>query len=396
VSHARRAPVRLAPVPPPATLGVQEELWLLDEATLLPASRSLEVLSRVQGLRGELTLTQVETVSPVCDSLEQVAQEVARARGLAIGAARAEGLAVASCGTSPLGSWRTALVSDSAEYDEIRGRHRRLVNEQMIAGLHVHVGVASREDGVAVLDRIRPWLPVLLALTASSPFCEGADTGFASWRSVQWRRWPVSGPPPAFDTVTDYDEAVRALATLGLATGERQVYWDARLSARFPTVEVRVCDAQPSVADTVAVAALVRGLAAAALAEEGAGQPRPKVSHLVVDGATWHAARWGLTADLVDPRSRHGDLLSAREVVDLLLQRTDCPSEVEHRIRATVAAGGPAQRMRTAGSPEQAARWVVGETASDVPVAATVRRGGSDEPDSDERRLLADVPPHHG
>jgi carboxylate-amine ligase len=166
------------------------------------------------------------------------------------------------------------------------------------------VGVPDRDAGVAVLDRLRPWLPVLVALGANSPYWDGADTGFASWRTIVFGRWPVSGPPPAFADAADYERRTRDLVGTGAIRDLGQVYWQARLSERYPTVEIRALDVQPDVAGAVALAGVARALVTTALAEEAQGSPRPADPPELLAAATWHAARHGLGGSLITPGAR--------------------------------------------------------------------------------------------
>ena len=392
-----------AAAPPPVlSLGVEEELHLLSADTLALVPRAVDVQALLRpvdedgSIAGELTLSQVETVISVCDSLPEARRRIIALRGRVGDAARAVGLRPASCGTAPLGGWRGQQIAGGPAYASLEQRMGRLAREQQIAGLHVHVGAPGRDDGwhVAVLDRLRPWLAVLAALSASSPWWDGADTGFASWRQVGWRRWPASGPPPLCGTREGYDAAVATLVAAGLADGPRQVYWDARLSARFPTVEVRICDALPTVDEAVALTGLVLALAQVALGQADAGVPAPAVSDRVLLAAGWRAARWGLSGDLVDPRATDGRTVPAREAVAALLAHVD--EVVDPAVRATLARwSSPAERQRSSGSARAAARLVVEETLAGVPRGSVVRPSGQRGDDADERRLRADVPPHH-
>ena len=146
-----------------------------------------------------------------------------------------------------------------------------IAHEQGICGCHVHVAVPDREAAIQVGNRLRPWLPLLLAVTANSAIYRNTDTGYASWRSILWQRWPVAGPPPQFDSADEYDAVVRQLLDTGAMLDDGMVYWDVRPSANFPTVEVRVADVPATVAETVLFAALVRGAVMTAL-DDGAAR----------------------------------------------------------------------------------------------------------------------------
>lgn len=178
-----------------------------------------------------------------------------------------------------------------------------IAHEQGICGCHVHVAVPDRDAAIAVSNRIRPWLPQLLALTANSAIYRNTDTGHASWRSVLWARWPSAGPPPQFESAAQYDAAVRMLCDVGVMRDAGMVYWDVRPAAKLPTVEVRVADVPATVAETVLFAALVRGCVMTALDDERRGGEVPSPAPYALKAAYWKAAREGLDGEGVDLES---------------------------------------------------------------------------------------------
>ncbi|RKN44878.1 carboxylate-amine ligase [Streptomyces hoynatensis] len=305
------------------TVGVEEEYLLLDPEDGRPLPLSRDVLAAAGRLatvgsrevEHELLQAQVEVGTPVCRSLGEVDRHLRRLRAAVRAAAAGGGARLAASGTAPAGG--RAPVTDRRRYLAMLRDAPRLVDEQLICGMHVHVGVEDREAGVAVLDRIGPWLPVLVALGANSPYWEGADTGFASWRTVVFGRWPVSGPPPAFADAAEYGRRTRALLETGVIRDLGQVYWQARLSERYPTVEVRAPDVQLEVADAVALAGVARGLVRTALREEAEGLPRPLAPPELLAAANWRACRHGLTGSLVHPGTAR--CRPAAEVVEALL-----------------------------------------------------------------------------
>jgi carboxylate-amine ligase len=161
----------------------------------------------------------------------------------------------------------------------------------------VHIDVPDKEAAVRVSNHMRPWLPVLLALTANSAVYLGSDTGFSSWRSIMWSRWPCSGPPPYFESADHYDALVAMHIATGAIMDERMVYWDVRPSSHLPTVEVRISDVPLTVDETVLLATLVRALAMTAMADGGLG---PKLEPAVLRAAYWLAARDGIAGNGLD------------------------------------------------------------------------------------------------
>ena len=188
--------------------------------------------------------------------------------------------------------------------------------EQLTCGLHVHVSVDDDDEGVAALDRIRAWLPVLLAISTNSPFWQGQDSGYGSYRSQVWARWPSAGPLPVLGSGQAYRERVRLLLASGVPMDAGMLYFDARLSAQYPTVEVRVADVCLLARDTVLVAALARALVDTACRDWRSGVPAAAVPSSLLRLAHWRAARSGLDDVLLDPRSGRPE--RASEVVAAL------------------------------------------------------------------------------
>jgi carboxylate-amine ligase len=314
------------------TLGIEEELLLLDPATRRVVPRAPHVLKefREHGrgreqaraatdeLDQELFRHQLETrTDPTRDVAEAFAQLVA-ARRTAGEAAGAAGLAIGAAAIVPLGGDQ-AVVSPSDRYRDMVDTFGEIARTGGTCGMHVHVGVDSDEEGVGVIDRMAPWLPVLLAFSANSPFADGRDTGYASWRAQVWSRWPSAGPTERFGSVAGYRAVCRSLIDTGAARDEGMLYFDARLSATQPTVEVRICDVCADPAEAVVVAALVRGLVETAATSWADREPTWRAEWL--RAAQWRASRYGLGERLVHPIS--GDLRPAREVVDALVSAVE-------------------------------------------------------------------------
>ncbi|CAM5293508.1 putative glutamate--cysteine ligase 2 [Streptomyces avidinii] len=342
------------------TVGVEEEYLLVEPVTAVPTP-AVEDVRRTAGLgpfaeRGEvqdeLLQAQIEVATPVCWNLEEVGGHLLRLRHAVTSAAEANGCRIAATGAAPLRGPLPVPVTPTPRYRRMEGEARQLVDEHLICGMHVHVGIPDRETGVAVLNRIRPWLPTLLAMSANSPLWDGRDTGFASWRTIVFGRWPVSGPPPRFDGLADYEARLEALVASGVIADRGQVYWQARLSDRYPTIEVRCLDVQLRADDAVMLAGIVRALVATALAEEKAGAPPALLAPELLHAGTWHAARHGLNGTLVDPLGRpqsSGDVLYGllRHITPALEDAGDLRgvSALVHRL---LQVGTPADRQRQA------------------------------------------------
>ncbi|MEU3465630.1 glutamate--cysteine ligase [Streptomyces sp. NPDC006733] len=342
------------------TIGVEEEYLLLDPASALPVSRSEQVRSaaglgpivETGEIQAELLQAQVEVATPVCSELSEVSAHLIRLRrALAVAAERAQ-CRVAASGTAPLKDAVPVPVTPRPRYLALREQAQQLVHEQLVNGMHVHVAVPDREIGVAVLNRIRPWLPVLIAMGANSPVWEWNDTGFASWRTVLFGRWPVSGPTPQFADLADYERRMQALLSAGVIADTGQLYWHARLSERYPTVEVRCLDVQLRTDEAVMFAGMVRALVATAMRDERAGTPIPQCPQELLHAMTWHAARHGLGSALVDAQGRQrraGDVVCA--LVDHLspaLEEAGDTREVTSLLHRFLQEGTGADRQRRA------------------------------------------------
>ena len=287
------------------TLGVEEEFVLLDPstgATVLAGPDLVRMLDGEPGIQQELMRFQVETGTRVCTSLDDLGRELIRLRRLAAAAAARLGCRLVASGVAP---YRTpglaAVTTGQPRYRELARRYGRVVAEAGTCGCHVHVGVPSRDLGVQVLARLRPWLAPLLAVSANSPIAGGHDTRWASWRYVLQSRWPTAVPPAAWPDAAAYDTAVRRLIGQGAALDERSVYFLARLSPRYPTVEVRVADVCLDAGTAVLLAGLTRALVATALAEARRGTPAAAAPARQVAAALAAAARQGLAGAAADP-----------------------------------------------------------------------------------------------
>ncbi|MBV9088425.1 MAG: glutamate--cysteine ligase [Mycobacteriaceae bacterium] len=285
------------------TIGVEEEFLLVDPDTAEPmaANRAVadEAARRGVKLQLELTSCQVETTTGVVADGAELGEELTRLRHIAAEAAQARGaqlLAVALPPTVP----RQFPVTDTPRYRQIAEKFGMIAHEQGICGCHVHVAVPDREAAIYVSNWLRPWLPLLLALTANSAVYRNTETGYASWRSILWARWPSAGPPPYFESVEDYDQTVRVLLDTGAVLDDAMVYWDVRPSSNYPTIEVRVADVPSTVAESVLLTTLMRAAVMTALDERRRRRTPPRLAPGALRAAYWKAAHDGLAGRAVD------------------------------------------------------------------------------------------------
>lgn len=297
-------------------VGMEEELLLIDPATRRTSHAAASVVGSEDDLDPELYRHQVETQSEPSLDLAEVEDQLRAARRTAAAAAARSGLAIVASGTSPLGHDELRVTADD-RYRAMVDTYGETARVGDTCGCHVHVEIESREEGVAVLDRIVPWLPVLVAITANSPYVEGRDTSYASWRRETWNRWPSAGVTERFGSVVGYDESARMLQLTGAARDDGMLYFDARLSTGQPTLEVRVLDVCTDVADAVLTAALARALITTEARAWAEGKGAPLWRAEIQRACGWRAARFGLSSTLVHPVTR--DLAPAREVIAALV-----------------------------------------------------------------------------
>jgi glutamate---cysteine ligase / carboxylate-amine ligase len=308
------------------TLGVEEEYQVIDPETRALCPGAEDVLRRARRTLGEervvpeLRASQLEVLTPVCRTLSEVRGELLRLRWGVIRAAEEAGVRIAAASTHPFSHWQDQPITAGERYEKILDRERRMAEEQVVFGFHVHVGLSDREAAVQTMNRARLWLAPLLALSANSPFWMGEDTGYASYRTQIWGWLPTAGPPGPFSSLAEHDALVESLVATGGAMEANQIYWDMRLPQKLETVEIRVCDVCSSIDEAVMLAGLCRALVRTCHKGAEEEKPYPEVRPEILRAAHWVASRYGLGADLVDVEAGH--LAPAKEVIEKLLAFT--------------------------------------------------------------------------
>jgi carboxylate-amine ligase len=344
------------------TLGVEEEYLLVDAVDPHAVEAVESVFDQLdddirESVQHEFQRSQIEVASPPQLELSGLFAAMKELRqGLSSAAERA-GARLIAVGASPASGPSTRVV-DSPRYHRMRERFGDLAPGPGQNGMHVHVSIPDPETGVQILNHLRPWLPIFQAATANSPVFAGHDTGYASWRSVMWERWPTVGPTPYLQSYEQYETMVSDLIASGAMLDDGMLYWYARLSAHYPTVEIRMGDVCPTLDETLLLAALTRGLVATILRDVRAGVKAPDVPHPLLMAAHWRAAHDGLEGvnidmatrqtrpawrlmrqlfDYVRPElERHGDL----EIAGVLLSRLRSKGTGAARQRALLAQQG--------------------------------------------------------
>ncbi|GAA4185920.1 glutamate--cysteine ligase [Streptosporangium oxazolinicum] len=351
------------PVPPPfnATrplVGVEEEYLVVDPLTREVSPRAAEVIAQAARELGERTSTeitrfQVEAKTPPYAGISGLEEQVRHMRAAMAAAAGEHGLAVVASGTPVLGDVVPPLITDHPRYGVGIATYRSLHDEQTICAGHVHVHLPDREAAVLVSNHLRPWLPVLIAMMANSPMWAGRDTGYASWRTLCWGKWPVAGPPPYFSSLAEFDELVGRLTEAGVLVDPGTIFWDIRPSSRLPTLEIRVTDVPATAEEAGLLAAVVRALVVTALGRVTASDPGPRLSAELLRAAYWQAARDGLEGHGISPVT--GELLATGDLLDALvrysrpaLEETGDLEMVTERLAWLRAVGTGAARQRAA------------------------------------------------
>jgi len=306
------------------TLAIEEEFAVLHPRTLELSNRFEELQAAAQGtaleehIVGELIASEVEVRTGRCDTFAEAAAKVGERRAQLDELAGRLGVGLAATGTHPWSRWQDQRIIDTPHYRRNDELLRYVVWRNNTFGLHVHVGIRGADRAVAVCNALRNYLPELLALSASSPFVEGVFTYLHSARTeVFTRMFPRCGIPDAYAGWAGFEEYVRFLYDTGSITEHTQLWWSVRPHLAFPTVEIRICDAQPDLEQARSLAALCYSLAARIARALDEGEPLPDYPHRLIEENFWRAIRYGLAGELIDLGS--GDVRPARAHLERLL-----------------------------------------------------------------------------
>ncbi len=339
---------------PPLTLGIEEEYQIID-----PESRELK--SYIQELleQGRLVLhdqikqeflqSQVEVGSQICRNIKEVRQEVVRLRSSICKLAASNGLRVAAASTHPFSAWSAQDISIGDRYTKLRTDMAELARRMLIFGMHVHVGIEDKELLVDVMNQARYFLPHLLALTTSSPFWLGRDTGLKSYRTVIFESLPRTGLPPNLKSWADYNGFIDTLVTTGCIDEPTKIWWDIRPHPKFPTIEFRVCDICTKIDEAVCIAALVQAIVAKLIKLRLDNQSWRIYRHHLIAENKWRAVRYGIAGRLIDFGKREEFPMKhlaheMLEFIDDVVDDLDSRAEVEY-VHTILSGGTSADRQ---------------------------------------------------
>jgi carboxylate-amine ligase len=342
------------------TVGVEEEYLLVNPITRESTPQGHKVVAQASCLglgervTTELTRYQVEVRTDPHTIMEDLREQIRSARAVVATAAAREGLRIISSGSPILGLPGPPPISEGVRYAASVAAFRALDDEQTASACHIHVGVSDVSRALQISNHMRPWIPVLIALSANSPYWAGRDTGYASWRTMTWARWPIAGPPPYFESPAHFDDLVSRGIEAGAILDRGGLYWDIRPSSHVPTLEVRVADAATTAEESLLLAAIVRAMAATALTEIGEGATASRPQPEILRAACWRAARDGLAGQSVDLSTGH--LVPASTLVEELLRWIQ-PALRRHRDADLVRAGWSRLRDDGNGAERQRAAY---------------------------------------
>ncbi|HEX6699498.1 MAG TPA: carboxylate-amine ligase [Gaiellaceae bacterium] len=341
----------------PYTLGVEEEYMLLDGETfdlvqhidtVLAATTGHELESRINP---ELMQSVLEIATPVCRTASDVENELRKLRGYVGEIARERGMRVGSAGTHPFSLFERQRITARDRYRNLVDQMQYVARRELIFGMHVHVAVDDPEKAIQVVNGLLVHVAPLLALSASSPFWRGEPTGLASSRQMVFAAFPRSGPPPRFDSYSEYAEVVGQLEKTGCIADYTHIWWDIRLHPRLGTIEIRICDAVTRVEDAVALTAYCQALVKHFCELHERGETIPSYHRILTTENKWLAARYGLEAPVMDLVTGRRNRVSVAQLVrrtlrDLDAHARELGSERElEGVRDILARGNGADRQ---------------------------------------------------
>ena len=362
------------------TLGIEEEFQTIDPVTRELRSHMSKIVEGGQitlkeRVKAEMHQAVVEVGTNICHNIQEARAEVTELRKHIIELADQQNLLVAAAGTHPFSDWQDQLITPNERYDALIDELRDVARGNLIFGLHVHVGIESREEGIQILNAVRYFLPHIYALSTNSPFWCGRNTGFKSYRSKVFDKFPRTGIPDFFASANEYDEYIKLLVKTNCIDNGKKIWWDIRLHPYFDTIEFRICDIPMRIDETICIAALIQALVAKMhklLKQNLSFRPYRKV---LINENKWRAARYGIQGKLIDfgkqeevpYRELCGELL---DFVDDVLDELGSRHEVEY-IKQILDHGTGADRQlavfeQTGGDLKAVVDYIVEETKAGI------------------------------
>lgn len=343
---------------PSFTIGVEEEYQIIDPKTRELTSYAKEFLNHglfsfalKDQIKPELMQSQIEVGSKVCSDVKKLRKELVRLRQTIRGIAAENKLQFAAASTHPFSNWEKQQITVSDRYKKHKQHMAELSERTLIFGMHVHIGIEDKDLMIDVMNQARYFLPHLLALSTSSPFWRGRETGMMSYRSIVFENMPRTGPPPAFLSYEGYERFVETLVKTHSIEDASRIWWDIRPHHKFPTLEFRIFDICPRIDDAVCLASLTLAIVAKLIVMKERGESWKRIRHHLVTENKWRAVRYGINGKLLDFNKQEevpvkqlvGELLAW---VDEVLDPLGVRDEVEH-VHAILKEGTSADRQLT-------------------------------------------------
>ncbi|MCW0233582.1 MAG: carboxylate-amine ligase [Ferrovibrio sp.] len=341
---------------PAYTIGIEEEYFLAETGSKNAISRMPKALiRRARSVLGnqvtpELLQSQIEVVTPVCQSLDEARQYLRRYRSTLRDTTAEFGLEVFAAGTHPMAEWSEQTPTDKPRYAKLANDLKFLAMRNMMCGMHIHVEVTDPHVRIDIMNRVLPFLPTLLALSTSSPFWRKHPTGLMGYRLAAYDELPRTGIPDFFVNLADYNELIATMVTAGVIEDASHVWWAIRPSARFPTLELRIGDSCTHMEDTLCIAALYRCLIRALGRVPELNGIWRNHTRLLIEENRWRAQRYGTTEGLIDFNEKR--LVPFADVIEGLLaliaedaEALDCVQEVRHARTILTRGTSAAQQM---------------------------------------------------
>lgn len=361
---------------PPLTLGIEEEYQIIDPETRELKSYIQEFLEHGREelqdqLKQEFLQSQVEVGTHICANVQELREEIGRLRRSIVRIAKERGVAVAAASTHPFSTWSSQEVTRGERYTQLHSNMAQLARRMLIFGMHIHVGIEDKELLIDVMNQARYFLPHLLALSTSSPFWQGRDTGLKTYRTVIFESLPRTGIPPSLESWADYKGFIDTLVQTKCIDEPTKIWWDMRPHPKFPTLEFRVCDICTRVEDAVCIAAVVQAIVAKLMKLRSKNMSWRPYRHNLITENKWRAVRYGIDGNLIDFGKREEvpfKLLAQEllELVDDVVDELGSRKEVEH-VNTILTRGTSSDRQvevyRRTGSFESVVDHLIRETA---------------------------------
>lgn len=339
---------------PPFTLGIEEEFQVIDPETRQLRSHMHQIVEGgkvilKEQVKSEMHQSVVEVGTNICKNIKEARAEVIYLRKMVAELAAQQGLTIAASGTHPFSLWQDQLITDNPRYHEIVNEMQDAARSNLIFGLHVHVGIESREQGIMLMNSARYFLPHIFALSTNSPFWEGRNTGFKSYRVKVFDKFPRTGIPDYFGSTEEYDKYIKLLVKTKCIDNGKKIWYDIRLHPFFNTIEFRICDVPMRVEETIALAALMQAIIAKLVKLMKQNLDFRQYGRSLIMENKWRAARYGIEGKLIDFGKE--EEVSVHDLTDELLlfvddvvDELDSRDEIEY-IRTIIRNGTGADRQ---------------------------------------------------